>query len=158
MTDISNTLANKVILITGAGGSIGSEISRQVAALKPKQLLLLGHGENSIYDIHSELIQRYDLQGLEIIPVIAIVVVHLYGLSEDMDQIIEICQKHDIQIIEDAAESLGTRYKGKALGTLGHYGIYSFNGNKIITASSGGMLVSLLTGAAIPFIVRKKAL
>ncbi|MEI7668170.1 MAG: aminotransferase class I/II-fold pyridoxal phosphate-dependent enzyme, partial [Erysipelotrichaceae bacterium] len=72
----------------------------------------------------------------------ALIVVHLYGLSVDMDRIIEICSKHHIILIEDAAESLGALYKGKYTGTLGDYGIYSFNGNKIITTSGGGMLVS----------------
>lgn len=72
----------------------------------------------------------------------AVLVVHLYGLSADMDKIVEICKKHDVQLIEDAAESLGTTYKGRYTGTIGDYGIYSFNGNKIITTSGGGMLVS----------------
>jgi len=72
----------------------------------------------------------------------AVLVVHLYGLSADMDKIVEICKKHDVQLIEDAAESLGTTYKGRYTGTIGDYGIYSFNGNKIITTSGGCMLVS----------------
>lgn len=72
----------------------------------------------------------------------AVIVVHLYGLSADMDQILEICNRYDVTVIEDAAESLGTYYKGKHTGTFGDYGIYSFNGNKIITTSGGGMLVS----------------
>lgn len=72
----------------------------------------------------------------------AVIVVHLYGLSADMDKIMEICNKHDIVVIEDAAESLGTFYKGRHTGTVGHYGVFSFNGNKIITTSGGGMLVS----------------
>lgn len=72
----------------------------------------------------------------------AVLVVHLYGLSADMDKIVEICKKHDIPLIEDAAESLGTFYKGKHTGTFGDFGIFSFNGNKIITTSGGGMLVS----------------
>lgn len=72
----------------------------------------------------------------------AVIVVHLYGLSADMDRIMEICSKHNVIVIEDAAESLGTHYKGQQTGTFGHYGIYSFNGNKIITTSGGGMLVS----------------
>ena len=72
----------------------------------------------------------------------AVIVVHLYGLSADMDRIMEICRKHQVVLIEDAAESLGTYYKGKPTGTIGDYGIYSFNGNKIITTSGGGMLVS----------------
>jgi len=72
----------------------------------------------------------------------AVLVVHLYGLSADLDPIINLCRKHNVPLIEDAAESLGTTYKGKHTGTFGDYGIYSFNGNKIITTSGGGMLVS----------------
>ncbi|ARJ39562.1 aminotransferase DegT [Sporosarcina ureae] len=72
----------------------------------------------------------------------AVIVVHLYGLSADMDKIMELCDKHGVCVIEDAAESLGTYYKGKHTGTIGHYGAFSFNGNKIITTSGGGMLVS----------------
>ena len=72
----------------------------------------------------------------------AVIVVHLYGLSADLDPIIDLCNKYDVSLIEDAAESLGTKYKGKDTGTFGDYGIYSFNGNKIITTSGGGMLVS----------------
>src|SRR5699024_2758861 len=72
----------------------------------------------------------------------AVIVVHLYGLSADMDRIMEICNKYDVTVIEDAAESLGTYYKGRHTGTIGDYGIFSFNGNKIITTSGGGMLVS----------------
>lgn len=72
----------------------------------------------------------------------AVVVVHLYGLAADVDRIMEICNKYDATLIEDAAESLGTYYKGKHTGTFGKFGIFSFNGNKIITTSGGGMLVS----------------
>lgn len=72
----------------------------------------------------------------------AVLVVHLYGLSADMDPIVELCNKYNVTLIEDAAESLGTTYKGRHTGTFGDYGIFSFNGNKIITTSGGGMLVS----------------
>lgn len=72
----------------------------------------------------------------------AVLVVHLYGLSADMDPIVKLCKEHDVVLIEDAAESLGTTYLGKYTGTFGDYGIFSFNGNKIITTSGGGMLVS----------------
>ncbi|SDM56283.1 DegT/DnrJ/EryC1/StrS family aminotransferase [Sediminibacillus halophilus] len=72
----------------------------------------------------------------------AVIVVHLYGLSADMDKIMSVCKKRNVAVIEDAAESLGTYYKGKHTGTFGDYGIFSFNGNKIITTSGGGMLVS----------------
>lgn len=72
----------------------------------------------------------------------AVLVVHLYGLSADMDKIFELCKKYNAVLIEDAAESLGTTYKGKHTGTFGQFGVFSFNGNKIITTSGGGMLVS----------------
>ncbi|GAA0478655.1 DegT/DnrJ/EryC1/StrS family aminotransferase [Alkalibacterium indicireducens] len=72
----------------------------------------------------------------------AVLVVHLYGLSADMDKIMEICDKYNVRVIEDAAESLGAYYKGKHTGTFGEFGVFSFNGNKIITTSGGGMLVS----------------
>ncbi len=72
----------------------------------------------------------------------AVIVVHLYGLSADMDKILDLCNQYGVTLIEDAAESLGTYYKGKHTGTFGDYGIFSFNGNKIITTSGGGMLVS----------------
>lgn len=72
----------------------------------------------------------------------AVIVVNLYGQSADMDPIIELCNKHNVPLIEDAAESLGATYKGKASGTIGKIGIFSFNGNKIITTSGGGMLIS----------------
>lgn len=72
----------------------------------------------------------------------AIITVNLYGQSAKMDEICFLCNKYNVPIIEDAAESLGSTYKGKASGTFGKFGIYSFNGNKIITTSGGGMLVS----------------
>lgn len=72
----------------------------------------------------------------------AVMVVHLYGTPARMDEIMEICAAHKVPIIEDAAESLSSTYKGKQTGTFGEIGIYSFNGNKIITTSGGGMLVS----------------
>lgn len=72
----------------------------------------------------------------------AVIVVHLYGTPAKMDEIIKICKKHNVPLIEDAAESLGSIYNGQQTGTFGEYGVFSFNGNKIITTSGGGMLVS----------------
>lgn len=72
----------------------------------------------------------------------AVVVVHLYGLSAEINRIKELCDHYNVALIEDAAESLGTYYNGQQTGTFGDYGIFSFNGNKIITTSGGGMLVS----------------
>ncbi|OCS84237.1 aminotransferase class I/II-fold pyridoxal phosphate-dependent enzyme [Caryophanon tenue] len=72
----------------------------------------------------------------------AVIVVNLYGQSARMDEILDICNRYGVPVVEDAAESLGSTYKGKHSGTFGKFGIYSFNGNKIITTSGGGMLVS----------------
>ncbi|MBS4172936.1 aminotransferase class I/II-fold pyridoxal phosphate-dependent enzyme [Bacillus sp. FJAT-49736] len=72
----------------------------------------------------------------------AVIIVNLYGQSAKMDELLSICNAFQVPIIEDAAESLGSKYKGKYSGTFGNYGIFSFNGNKIITTSGGGMLVS----------------
>lgn len=71
----------------------------------------------------------------------AIIPVHLYGMPAKMDEIIAIAQEYEIPILEDAAEAIGSEYKGKKCGTLGVYGALSFNGNKMITTSGGGALI-----------------
>lgn len=72
----------------------------------------------------------------------AFVLVHLYGMPSQMTEIVAICQKYDVALIEDAAEALGSTYQGQKIGTFGDFGIFSFNGNKIITTSGGGALVA----------------
>jgi dTDP-4-amino-4,6-dideoxygalactose transaminase len=72
----------------------------------------------------------------------ALVAVHLYGQTADLDPLVELCERYGVTLIEDAAEALGATYKGRAPGTFGRAGIFSFNGNKIITTSGGGMLVT----------------
>ena len=72
----------------------------------------------------------------------AVIVVNLYGQSCDMDPILELCERYGVPVIEDAAESLGALYKGKQTGGFGKYAIFSYNGNKIVTTSGGGMLLS----------------
>lgn len=72
----------------------------------------------------------------------AIIPVHLYGNPCDMDTIMDIARRHDLLVIEDATESLGSYYKNKHTGTIGDYGVFSFNGNKLITTGQGGMIIS----------------
>ena len=72
----------------------------------------------------------------------AVIVVHLFGQSADMGPLLEICDRFGVPILEDAAEALGTLYKGRPAGTFGQVAAFSFNGNKIITATGGGMLVA----------------
>lgn len=72
----------------------------------------------------------------------AIIPVHIFGVPCEMDQIMKIANKYDIPVIEDAAESLGSIYNGKHTGTFGKIGVYSFNGNKLLTTSGGGVIVT----------------
>ncbi|WP_333854543.1 aminotransferase class I/II-fold pyridoxal phosphate-dependent enzyme [Epilithonimonas sp.] len=72
----------------------------------------------------------------------AVIVVHLYGMPAMMDELMEVCNKYDIPLVEDSAEALGSSYKGKQCGTFGEFALLSFNGNKIITTSGGGALVT----------------
>jgi len=72
----------------------------------------------------------------------AVIVVDLFGQCADMDRIVAACARYDVPVLEDAAEALGATYKGKSAGTLGDVGAFSFNGNKIITTTGGGMLVA----------------
>ena len=72
----------------------------------------------------------------------AIMPIHIYGQPVDMDKVMKIAKKYNLYVIEDATEGLGSKYKGKAVGTIGDIGCFSFNGNKLITTGAGGMLVS----------------
>lgn len=72
----------------------------------------------------------------------AVIVVHLYGMPALMDEILKVCNRYEIPLVEDAAESLGSSYKGRKCGTFGEFALLSFNGNKIITTSGGGALVA----------------
>lgn len=92
------------------------------------------------WNVSAELLQEY-LETCEKKPK-AFILTHLYGMSADIEKIAKICKHNEIFLIEDAAESLGATFNNKHTGTFGDFGIYSFNGNKILTTSGGGMLVS----------------
>lgn len=92
------------------------------------------------WNLSPKLLKEY-LQTCEKKPK-ALVVTHLYGQMAKIEEIAAICKERSIYLIEDAAESLGAFYEGRASGTFGDFGVFSFNGNKILTTSSGGMLVS----------------
>ncbi|WP_332648225.1 polysaccharide biosynthesis protein [Lysinibacillus sp. 54212] len=95
MDAIINKLTSKRIMITGAGGSIGSEICRQVVQFRPAQVILLGHGENSIYTIYTELSEREENKGIEFIPIIADI--------QDRNRIFDVVQQYDPDVIYHAA-------------------------------------------------------
>ena len=94
----------------------------------------------STWNIDLELLEKALIEYKN--KVKAVLIVHLYGLPCPMDEIVDMCKKYNVTLIEDAAESMGSHYKGKHTGIFGDYGVFSFNGNKIITTSGGGMLVS----------------
>ena len=96
--------------------------------------------EKESWNLSAKLLKEY-LSSCDKKPK-ALILTHLYGMSADIENIAKICKENDIYLIEDAAESLGATYKNKHTGTFGDFGIYSFNGNKILTTSGGGMLVS----------------
>ncbi|MCA1061458.1 polysaccharide biosynthesis protein [Rossellomorea aquimaris] len=95
MSSISEYVTNKVVLVSGAGGSIGSEISRQISQFNPKQLILLGHGENSIYSIEMELKESFVGKGIEFIPVIADL--------QDEKKMIQVMNEHTPDVVYHAA-------------------------------------------------------
>ena len=89
-------------------------------------------------DALEKAFEKYSAAGIKPKAVIA---AHLYGISANLSEITALCTKYNVPLIEDAAESFGTSYNGRYTGTFGDYGILSFNGNKIITTSGGGMLI-----------------
>lgn len=99
--------------------------------------------EEQTWNMDPVLLEQAIRQGIEMgNKPKAVLLVHLYGMPAKMTEIVGICKKYDITLIEDAAEALGSKYQDKYLGTFGDFGIYSFNGNKILTTSGGGALVS----------------
>ncbi len=146
------------LLAAGVGGRAGGESGSQKDVVFCQSLTFSATANPIIYCGATPVFIDSDLKTWNMDPVAlkkafekyaqqgqlpkAVIVVHLYGLAADLDPILELCQNYGTILIEDAAESLGTSYKTRQTGTFGDYGIFSFNGNKIITTSGGGMLIS----------------
>jgi len=96
--------------------------------------------DEASWNVSPELLEAY-LNTCEKKPK-AFILTYLYGMSADIEKIASICKEHSVYLIEDDAESLGATFNGKHTGTFGDFGVYSFNGNKILTTSGGGMLVT----------------
>jgi dTDP-4-amino-4,6-dideoxygalactose transaminase len=137
----------------GPGDSVLTSTFTFVASVNPIRYLgatpYLIDSERVSWNLDPELLaealERCSRAGR---PPKALVLVHLYGQCADLDPVLDLCGRYGVTVIEDAAEALGATYGGRPAGSLGRFGVFSFNGNKIITTSGGGMLVSR-DGAAI---------
>jgi len=137
------------MILTGAGPGDEVLVSTLTFAASVNPIIYVGarpvfiDSERTSWNMDPELLaEAIETRVKAGRPPKAVVVVHLYGQSANLDPIMEICGQYSIPVIEDAAEALGAIYKGKTPGIFGLFGIYSFNGNKIITTSGGGMLVT----------------
>ncbi|WP_269671032.1 DegT/DnrJ/EryC1/StrS family aminotransferase [Paenibacillus sp. 481] len=135
------------LLDVGPGDEVICSSLTYVASANPIRYLgaepIFIDSEPSSWNMSPQALERalYDAKRRNRMPK-AVVVVNLYGQSADMEPIKELCNHYGVPILEDAAESFGATYKGKASGTWGKFGVYSFNGNKIVTTSGGGALVA----------------
>ncbi len=132
-----------ILLGVGAGDSVICPTLTFAASANPIRYL----GANPVFVDSEEASWNIDPARLEQAlqkeaNIKAVIVVHLYGQCAEMDKIIELCERYNVPIIEDAAEALGASYKGCPAGSFGALSFFSFNGNKIITTSGGGMLLS----------------
>ncbi|MFJ8234247.1 aminotransferase class I/II-fold pyridoxal phosphate-dependent enzyme [Ureibacillus sp. NPDC094379] len=135
------------LLGVGAGDIVFCSTLTFIASANP--ILYLGanpvfiDSEETTWNMSPQALERALKEAKEegLLPK-AVIIVNLYGQSARMDELLSICDAYGVPVVEDAAESLGSTYKGKKSGTFGKLGIYSFNGNKIITTSGGGMLIS----------------
>jgi len=135
------------ILGVGAGDKVFCSTFTFVASANPivyqgAEPVFIDSDDNSWNMSPTALERAFDTSKKEGWMPKAVIIVSLYGQSADMDSLLALCEHYGVPVLEDAAESLGALYKGKASGTFGQIGVYSFNGNKIITTSGGGMLVS----------------
>ncbi len=132
---------DEVLVSTLTGGPLGAASVNPIVYLGARPVLIDSEPQswNMDPDLLTETLARKARQGK--LPK-AVVLVHLYGQSADINPILAACERYGVVLIEDAAEALGSSYHRRVPGTFGKAGIYSFNGNKIITTSGGGMLVS----------------
>lgn len=138
-----------ILLGVGPGDYVAVQSFTFSATVNPVAYLgatpILIDSERDTWNMDPELLEKAiqgSVSGVERGKIKAIIGVNLYGMPAKWDEILAISKKHDIPIIEDAAESLGSRYNGRMCGSIGKFGILSFNGNKIITTSGGGALLS----------------
>ncbi len=135
------------LLGVGAGDRVFCQDLTFVASCNPVRYLgaepILIDSERSTWNMDAGVLARAlsEADRQQRLPR-AVVVVHLFGQSADMDAILEVCNRYGVPVLEDAAEALGSTYKSLPTGTLGALGVFSFNGNKIITTTGGGALVS----------------
>lgn len=134
------------LLGVGPGDSVLCPTLNFVAGVNPIRYLggvpVFVDSERSSWNMNPELLATAlgELAARNRLPR-AVIVVHLYGQCADMDPILAACADYSVPVLEDAAEALGATYRGTPAGTMGDIGVYSFNGNKIITTTGGGMLV-----------------
>ncbi len=136
-----------IILEVEEGDEILCSSFTYIAMINPiryqKAIPVLIDSEKDTWNMNPELLEKAILDRIaKSQKPKAIILVHLYGMPAKMEELMAIANKYDIPVIEDAAEAIGATYKGKAMGTFGVMGVFSFNGNKIITTSGGGALVS----------------
>ena len=138
---VSNGTAALHLALSALGITTGDEvIVPDLTFISPVNAVLYCNATPVLCDIDKNnwCIDPNKIRGLITDKTRAIIVVHLYGNSADMDQIMDIAKKHKLYVIEDTAESLGTTYKGKKLGSIGDIGCFSFYGNKTMTTGEGG--------------------
>ncbi len=111
------------------------DVDRRNMGMSPKKL-------EEFLKEHADIVQGECINKLTGRRIKAVVPMHTFGLPIPMDQLLEVCKKYSLEIVEDAAESLGSYYKGQHTGTFGLIGVLSFNGNKTITTGGGGMLLT----------------
>ncbi len=166
LTEVENIVSEQLGLpaLALASGTAGIHLGLKLLGVKPEDEVIVPSltfvagcnpvlyeharpvfidSENLSWNLDPQQLQEFLIKRAKLNRLPRVVTVaHLFGQSADLDAVIELCRRYEIPLLEDAAESLGTNYKGKPTGTIGDIGVFSFNGNKMITATAGGMLIS----------------